>query len=484
MLFIEKCKESVISVIPVVILVLLLHLTVAPLGDALPRFLAGAMLFVVGLGLFLVGADIGVLPVGQKVGSTLTGKRNLALMLITGFVVGFIITVAEPDVQVLAAQVTGVAPVVTPMTLVCFIAVGVGFFVAVAMGRIIFQLSLKLLLFLCYAAVFLCAWFTPDLFLGIGFDAGGATTGPMTVPFIMALGVGVAAVRGGSSAGDDSFGFVGLASVGPILAVLLLGLFASPSVPPAAAAEAAASEDIVAHFIRLLPEVTHEVSMALGPLALLFLLFRLFLIKLSRRQTIRMIVGLIYTFFGVILFFLGVKGGFMPAGDILGGLLSQPENSILLIPVALVLGAVVVCAEPAVWILTEQVQQVSGGSIRRGLMLAALSAGVSLAVGIAMYRVTTGASLWLFLIPGYAAALLLMRFCPRMFTAIAFDSGGVASGPMASTFILAFMLGVSKGVGGNPAVDAFGCIAMIAMTPLIAIQLLGILFSSKTGGRS
>ncbi len=484
MLFIEKCRESVISVIPVVILVLLLHLTVAPLGDDLPKFLTGAALFIVGLGLFLVGADIGVLPVGQKVGSTLTGKRNLALILAVGFVVGFIITVAEPDVQVLAAQVTGVAPVIAPMALVCIIAAGVGFFVAVAMGRIIFQLPLKTLLFVCYGAVFLCALLASDLFLGIGFDAGGATTGPMTVPVIMALGVGVAAVRGGSNAGDDSFGFVGLASVGPILAVLMLGVFASPAVPETSSAAQAAQEGLAAHFLHLLPEVTHEVAMALGPLALLFLLFRLFLIRLSRRQTLRMVMGLIYTFIGVILFFLGVKGGFMPTGDALGALLSAPENRFLLIPVALVLGAVVVCAEPAVWILTEQVEQVSGGAIRRRLMLIALSAGVSLAVGIAMYRVMTGTSLWFFLIPGYAAAMLLMRLCPRMFTAIAFDSGGVASGPMASTFILAFMLGVSKGVGGNPAVDAFGCIAMIAMTPLIAIQLLGIVFSRKTGGRS
>ena len=480
MLFIEKCKEAVVSVVPVILLVLLLHFTVAPLGDALPRLLAGTVLFILGLGLFLVGTDIGVLPVGQKVGSALTAKRSLALMLVVGFVVGFIITVAEPDVQVLAAQVIGVAPVVEPMTLVLFIAAGVGFFVAVAMARIIFQIPLKILLALCYLAVFACAWFTPDLFVGIGFDAGGATTGPMTVPFIMALGVGVAAVSGGH-AGDDSFGFVGLASVGPILAVLVLGLFASPTVPNTEAAAEAVQMGLVEHFMHLLPEVVHEVTMALGPLALLFLVFRLFLIKLSSRQTLRMVLGLIYTFIGVVLFFLGVKGGFMPAGDVLGGLLSQPESRWLLIPVALVLGAVVVCAEPAVWILTEQVQQVSGGAIRRGFMLVALSAGVSLAVGIAMFRVTTGVSLWYFLIPGYAAAMVCMRFCPKMFTAIAFDSGGVASGPMASTFILAFMLGVSKGVGGDPAVDAFGCIAMIAMTPLIAIQLLGIIYRRKTG---
>jgi len=294
--------------------------------------------------------------------------------------------------------------------------------------------------------------------------------------------VGVAAVRGGGHSGDDSFGFVGLASVGPILAVLILGLFAGNSLPEASDTAPAEQLGLLAHFLNLIPEVLHEVSMALGPLALLFFLFRIFLLQLSRRQTFRMILGLVYTFLGVVLFFLGVKGGFMPAGDVLGQLLSAPENRFLLIPVSLILGAVVVCAEPAVWILTEQVQQVSGGTIRRGLMLTALSAGVSIAVGIAMLRVMTGLSLWYFLIPGYAAALLLMRGCPRMFTAIAFDSGGVASGPMASTFILAFMLGVSRSIGGDPATDAFGCIAMIAMTPLIAIQLLGMLFSRKKGG--
>ncbi len=485
MLFIEKCREAIISVVPVLILVLFLHFTVAPLGPVLPQLLVGSVFFITGLGLFLVGADIGVLPVGQKVGSALTAKRSLPLMLATGFIVGFIITVAEPDVQVLASQVTGVAPVIAPTALVAIIAAGVGFFVAVAMGRIIFQLPLKFLLLICYAAVFFSAAFVPDLFLGIGFDAGGATTGPMTVPFIMALGLGVAAVRGGSSAGDDSFGFVGLASVGPILAVLVLGLFASPSgVENSSSSAMNASAGIMEHFLHLLPEVVHEVALALGPLAFLFLLFRLFLIRLSRRQTLRMVLGLIYTFFGVVLFFLGVKGGFMPAGDSLGSLLSSPENRIWLIPVALILGAVVVCAEPAVWILTEQVAQVSGGAIRRTLMLLALSAGVSLATGIAMYRVMTGASLWYFLIPGYGAAMLLMRFCPRMFTAIAFDSGGVASGPMASTFILAFMLGASRSLGGNPTVDAFGCIAMIAMTPLIAIQLLGVVFRPKKGDLS
>ena len=477
MLFLEKLKESLISVLPVMLLVLVLHLTVAPLGPAFPQFLVGGVLLILGLSIFLVGAEVGVLPVGQKTGSALTSRRNLPLMLVVGFLVGFFITVAEPDVWVLAAQVAGVDPGIRPMTLVSMIAVGVGLFVAVAMGRIILQVSLRLLLVVFYLLVFVCAALTEPAFVGIGFDAGGATTGPMTVPFIMALGVGVAAVRGGRAA-DDSFGFVGLASIGPVMAVLIMGMLFSGSGGQAADASASVTRTLLEHFLHLLPEVTREVVTALGPLVVLFILFQLFLLHMPPAGVGRMIRGLIYTFIGLICFFVGVKGGFMPAGTVLGGLLAA-EFRCLLIPVGLLTGMVVVCAEPAVWVLTDQVEQVSGGHIRKRLMLGTLSLGVGVAVALAMFRVSTGASIWWFLIPGYALALSLTLFCPQMFTAIAFDSGGVASGPMASTFILAFTLGASGALGGNPITDAFGVIAMIAMTPLIAIQVLGILFHRK-----
>lgn len=478
MLFLEKLKESLVSVIPVLLLVLALHLTVVPLGPAFPQFLAGSVLLILGLTVFLVGAEVGVLPVGQKTGAALTSRRNLPLMLGVGFLVGFFITVAEPDVWVLAAQVAGVAPGIRPLMLVSMIAVGVGLFVALAMGRIVLQVSLRLLLVLFYLLVFTCAALTAPSFVGIGFDAGGATTGPMTVPFIMALGVGVAAVRGGRSA-HDSFGFVGLASIGPIIAVLIMGmLFTGGGGQAEEDAAASVSRSLAGHFLHLVPEVAREVITALGPLVVLFVLFQLFLLHMPPAGVGRMIRGLIYTFLGLMCFFVGVKGGFMPVGTALGGLLAEGARG-LLIPVGLLTGMVVVCAEPAVWVLTAQVEQVSGGHIRRSLMLGTLSLGVGVAVAIAMFRVGTGASIWWFLIPGYALALSLTFFCPQMFTAIAFDSGGVASGPMASTFILAFALGASRALGGNPITDAFGVIAMIAMTPLIAIQVLGILFHRK-----
>lgn len=477
----EKFAESLYSVLPIMLIVLALHWTIVPIGEVLWQFLVGGALLIIGLGVFLLGTEIGMVPIGQKAGAALTSRKNFPLMLGAGFAIGFLVTVAEPDVQVLAVQVASVDASISPTALVFMIAAGVGLFVSVAMGRIILQVPLKAMLALFYGLVFVCALFTSPSFLGIAFDAGGATTGPMTVPFIMALGVGVAAVRGGKNAGEESFGFIGLASVGPIVAVLTLGMLfqggSGTELPHVV--ERAVRLPLPLHFLQLIPEVAEEVVRALAPLALLFVVFQFTLLKMPPVQLVKMIVGLVYTFVGLVCFFVGVKGGFMPAGAELGGMIARLEHNTALVPIGFVLGAMVVCAEPAVWVLNGQVEQVSGGHIRKKVMLVSLSVGVACSVAIAMLRVMTGLSIWWFLIPGYALALGLTRFCPRMFTAIAFDSGGVASGPMASTFILAFTLGASKALGGNPITDAFGVIAMIAMTPLLTIQILGILYTAK-----
>lgn len=476
MILLEKLKEAATSVIPVMGVVWLLHFTAAPLGAELGRFFAGGVLLICGLAVFLLGAEIGVVPVGQRAGSALTARRSLPLLLGAGFVIGFFITVAEPDVHVLAQQVSAVDPGISHLVLVGMIAVGVGMFVAVALGRIVFQISLRLLLLGFYGLVFACAAFTSPSFLGVAFDAGGATTGPMTVPFIMALGVGVAAVRGGDGR-DDSFGLIGLASIGPVLSILLLGMLHTGGGGTAQAVAGAPAGGLLGHFLALVPETAAEVGMALAPLVGLFAVFRLFLLRrMTRVRLLRVAMGLVYTFLGLVCFFVGVKGGFIPAGGALGRLIAVSHPAWLLVVTGVALGALAVLAEPAVWVLTAQVEEVSGGSIRSRVILVTLCIGVACAVGLAMFRVAGGLSLWFFLLPGYALALGLTFVCPPMFTAIAFDSGGVASGPMASTFILAFTLGVSGGLGGDPITDAFGVIALIAMTPLIAIQALGILY--------
>ncbi|MCC8189037.1 MAG: DUF1538 domain-containing protein [Planctomycetes bacterium] len=417
-------------------------------------------------------------------GSALTKRRNLPLILIASFIIGFAITIAEPDVQVLADQVTGVAPGVNKPMLLLMIAGGVGLFLVVAMLRVVLQVSLPVLLTIFYALVFVACLFSNTAFVSIAFDSGGATTGPITVPFIMAMGLGVAgAVKPREGGGDDnSFGFVGLASIGPVMAVAIMGMFTKIDLDSVATATVeAVDESLFGVFLHHVPSVASEVVLALVPLLMIFFLFQLFLLKLPKAQVRRMLLGMLYTFIGLVVFLTGVTGGFSPIGKSLGMQLGTIWSGWVLLPIGLILGAVVVIAEPAVWVLTEQVEEVSGGSIRRSFMLAALSLSIAAAVVLGMIRVLTGLSIWYILVPGYILALCLTRICPPLFTAIAFDSGGVASGPMSTTFVLALTLGAAVAVGGNPATDAFGMVAMIAMAPLITIQLLGLLFKYAEG---
>jgi hypothetical protein len=476
--FFGKFKESIISVVPIMAIVVLLSLTIAPLGEGqLLQFLIGGVLLIVGLSTFLVGAEIGMVPFGQKVGSALTRKRSLSLMLFASFAIGFAITIAEPDVQVLATQVSDIMPGMDRSMLLMMIAAGVGLFLLVGTGRIVVQIPLRHLLVGFYIALFGMCALADAGFVGVAFDAGGATTGPITVPFIMAMGVGVAAAgrRKESSDGDDSFGLVGLASIGPIAAVVVFGLSSGSNMAESAAGQGtAAALSVVDAFLSILPHVMREIALALLPLLVIFVVFQV-LLRLPSEQIKRMVFGLVYAYIGLVIFMTGVSGGFSPVGKSLGFALGSYSAAIL-IPVGFVLGAVVVCAEPAVWILTQQIEEISGGYVQRKIMFAALSISIAIAVVLGMLRVATGMSIWFVLIPGYALALILTRFCPSLFTAIAFDSGGVASGPMATTFVLSLTLGASAACGGNPATDAFGMIAMIAMAPLITIQFLGIIF--------
>lgn len=492
--FMEKIKEILVSVVPMMIMVMILHFTVAPLpGPSLASFLFGGFLLIIGLSIFLTGVDIGMLPIGQRIGSKITQKGNIFLLLAVGFIVGFVITIAEPDVQVLASQVSSVDPAVKAKPLVFMIAAGIGFFVLLGLARILFQVPYRIAIIISYIIVFSLAAFVPQKFVGIAFDAGGSTTGPMTVPFIMALGIGVASVRknhASSEVQDDSFGLVGVASVGPILAVTLMGLMVSSGMGEVTGIEAEIATEVVetAHdsvensnvfstFAALLPEIFKKVVNALLPLLAVIIIFQIFLLKMPSRQVRKIAIGTIYTFIGLVIFLLGVEGGFIPAGRAVGEKVATVANGNLLVPLGLIFGALVVSAEPAVWVLTKQVEEISAGHIRRPLLLFSLSAGVALAVALAMLRIRFGFSIWYYLLPSYALALILTIFCPPFFTTIAFDSGGVASGPMSSTFIMSFALGASHALGGNVIMDAFGVVAMIAMIPLVAIQFLGVLYN-------
>ena len=477
----EKIRESLSSVLPISLLVLLLSVTLVPVElSTMSMFIVGALLLIVGMGLFTLGADMAMLPMGTHMGARLTKGKNIWMLVGVAFALGMLITVAEPDLTVLANQVQGVPNLVLILT----VSVGVGIFLVVALLRILFQWKLSYILIGLYALVFLLGALIKPEFVPMAFDAGGVTTGPMTVPFILALGVGVANVRSGKSAQDDSFGLVALCSVGPILAIMIISLFFPhlSNIPEDhAAANVQTTHDLIGVYGQGLPTYLWEVFVALAPIVALFLVYQMAALRLPKAELKRIGVGLLYTYVGLVLFLTGVNIGFLPMGDYLGRQLGAADYRWLLVPLGMLMGYLVVAAEPAVHVLNGQVEQVTSGAISKSVMMRTLSIGVSISVGLAMTRVLTGISIWWFLLPGYAIALGLTFFTDPIFTAIAFDSGGVASGPMTAAFMLPLAMGACGALGGNILEDAFGIVAMVAMTPLIAIEVLGVVYRVKTG---
>ena len=475
----EKLLEALKAVLPIVGIVLALCFSVAPISSSiLLCFLLGAAMIIVGVMFFTLGAEASMTPMGERVGAAVTRSRSLPVIIGMGFLLGFLITISEPDLQVLAGQV----PAVPNMTLILSVAAGVGVFLVLALLRMLLGVPLAPMLVFFYAVVFGLALFVPPDFLAVAFDSGGVTTGPMTVPFIMALGVGISAIRSDRRAAADSFGLVSLCSVGPILAVLVLGMIFRPedgAYTPPVLPEIADSVELWALFRSGLPTYMKEIAVSLLPITALFGMFQAVALKLSPRTLKKIGVGLVYTYVGLVLFLTGANVGFMPAGNYLGQVMAGLPWRWIVVPVGMAIGYFIVKAEPAVYVLNKQVEEITDGAVSSTAMGAALSLGVAASIGLAMVRVLTGISILWFLIPGYAAAIVLSFFVPKIFTAIAFDSGGVASGPMTAAFLLPFAQGACAAVGGNIVTDAFGVVAMVAMTPLIAIQVLGVVYQLR-----
>ena len=463
------------SVLPITAIVFLLSITIAPLDSGtLVLFLFGAILLVGGMGLFTLGVDMSMIPMGEGVGVTVSKSKHLLIPVAVYFLLGVLTTMAEPDLTVLANQV----PAIDNIVLILTVAVGVGLFLVAATLRIQRGTPLRRLLLVFYFLVFALAALAPGNFIPVSFDSGGVTTGPITVPFIMALGVGLASVRSDKNSTSDSFGLVALCSIGPILSVLILGICYSPDsamYTPAALPDIATTRDAAAEFAAAMPHYAREVLVSMVPICAMFLLFQLMTRRFKRKQLLRIVSGLVYTYVGLVCFLTGVNVGFMSAGQLIGASIAQGERPFLLIPIGMLMGYFIVAAEPAVHVLIKQVEEVSMGSISQTSMRQALSIGVALSVGIAMLRVLTGISILWFLVPGYAVSLALTFFVPQLFTGVAFDSGGVASGPMTATFLLPFAMGACAEVpGSNLMTDAFGLVALVAMTPLVTIQLMGL----------
>lgn len=466
-------KEALQSVLPIAAIVLILSVSVASLNaGVLVMFLFGTLLLIAGMSFFTIGSGISMEPLGEGIGIQISKSKKLLLSLAICFVLGMLITIAEPDLTVLAEQV----PSIPNMVLILCVAVGVGLFLAIALLRTRKGIPLSKMLIIFYALIIVLAFFAPSEFVPTAFDSGGVTTGPITVPFIMALGAGMATMRGDKHSGEDSFGLVSLCSIGPILSVLILSICYNPTpeTTETIIPVVETTKDAFAQFVRAIPIYGKEVLVALLPIAAVFVIFQFISRRFHKHQIAKISVGLLYTYVGLVLFLTGANVGFMPAGRLIGAAIAGSKQPYLLIPIGMLMGYFVVSAEPAVHSLKKQVDEVTNGAISQKSVGYALSIGVAVSVGISMIRVLTGIPVLPLLIVGYVISLAISFFVPAIYTGIAFDSGGVASGPMTTTFMLPFAVGACEMLGGNVMLDAFGIVALIAMTPLITIQVLGL----------
>lgn len=472
----KKFREALFSILPIVLIVLILAVTLVPLDFVLVvQFLVAAIFLVFGMTLFTHGADTAMLPIGQHIGAYLSQSAKIWLMMIVGFFLGIVITVAEPDLMVLAEQVASI----NTWLFIAVVGIGVGLFMMLAMLRTVLKIPLNIILAVSYGVIFVLSFIIPNNFVPLSFDSGSVTTGPISVPFLMAFGLGFAAVRAQSGRQDDSsFGMVALGSAGPILAVMILGLFVDPSTLAGSTESAVVCDTVGAgllQFLTSLPTYIGQVALVIVPILVIFLIFQFAALKLSKREVLRIIMGIVFVFVGITLFFTGVNVGFLPVGSALGNALADSSYSGVLIPIAIVIGFVIVLAEPAVHVLAEQVEKITEGKISKKTIFFSICIGVGVSLGLCALRVLCGFSIWWVLVPAYAIAIVLSFVVPPIFTGIAFDSGGVATGAMATTFVLPMFMGACGALGIDTMLYGFGTLAFIAVTPLLTIQILGLI---------
>lgn len=475
----DKLKEAYQSIMPIFLVVIVVSMFVLPVDTGqMLSFLAGTLLMIIGMGLFSQGAEMSMEKIGASIGSKMTQTRNIPIILILSFVIGVAVTMAEPDLEVLAKTVSSI----DTRVMILAVSIGVGFFLTIAMTRIIFNISLRLVLVFFYLLIIIGTFFIPQNSIPIAFDAGGVTTGSITVPFVMALGVGISSIRSDANAKSDSFGIVAISSIGPIFTVILLDLIFKIGEANSSSinvAEIVTTFDLRNDYIHEIPNCMKEVSLAILPIFIFFILFQIFSLRLNKDTMGKIMVGIVYTYVGLTLFLTGVNVGFSPLGYLLGTDMVAKNYTFMIIPLSIIMGWFIIKAEPAVKILTKQVEEITSGAISRKMMEKCLSIAIALANGLAMFRVMTGIPIIYFVIPGYLLALILTFFVPREIYGIAFDSGGVASGTLTATFMLPFAIGVCNAIGGNILTDAFGMVAIVAMVPLIVIQVIGLLFTMK-----
>lgn len=482
---VENIKEAVYSIFPVFIVILILAFTITPLQSAtIAVFVVGTILMIIGMPLFLLGVDISISPMGEQISGVLTKSNKLWLILLGGCGFGFIVTVAEPDLHILANQVNAVtAGKFNSLLMIVFVSLGVGVMISVALLRIIKNIQLNQLFLIIYGTIFVLGIFTQPDFLAIAFDASGSTTGAISVPFILALSVSIASMtRSNEREQNDGFGMLGISSTGAILAVMFQGAITGTgplegSLPQ----EEMMTGSVWSIYLHSFPQYAKETLIALLPILIIYLIVNFFWIKVPRRWLKRILIGSLYTYVGLVLFLTGVNTGFIETSRIVGYQLASLNMPWLVVLVGMLFGVITIPAEPSVHVLTKQIEDETAGSIRSGIVLFTLCIGVAVAVGFSILRIIfSELQLWHILLPSVALALVLSFIVPDIFVGIAFDSGGVAAGTMTAAFILPFAQGAAEYIpGADVVLDGFGVIALVSITPLVALQILGFVYQLK-----
>lgn len=471
----EKFREAVWSIGPVMLIMLIIGVCLGFHAVTMVSILVSTVLLVLGVTMFTIGAELSMMEIGKSVSSNLLKSKRVWLILLVSFIVGIIITVAEPDLKVLASQMTAIDSKV----LILSVGLGVGLFLSIAAGRIIYQISLKKIIAFCYMLLILMLFISNKEIIPLAFDSGGVTTGPMSVPFILAMGIGFSSMRKNSS--NDSFGLIALCSIGPIITVLLLGLLMKSDLTYTynISSEVTNFNSLIINYVHEIGPIFKDVLISLLPILGVFIVFNIIRGKVDKRQIIKVMIGLPITLVGLIFFFVGVNVGYLPVAYMIG-INMYNKAKVLLVPLGILIGFVIVKAEPAIAVLTEQIEKLTEGSIKRTVMNNTIAIGVAVAVALSIYRVISGVSINYFLLIGYTIVLILICFSPDIFTMVAFDSGGAVTGPMTTSFLLPLIIGICYACGGNVLTDAFGLVAFVAMSPLITIQVLGIIYKYKT----
>ena len=471
MSFLKRLGQSAIATIAIMAVVfLLMAVGVLPFESNLViAFLIGGAMLAIGQAMFLVGIDLSILEVGRRAGTRLMRMKKIWLILIFGLVFGFVTTIAEPDAQVLIAQITSFNPFLSTWLILSLFGIGAGLFVSFALFRVLKKVPLKYCLLVLYAIIFILAIFAPSEYLGFSFDAGSVATGTITAPFLLSLVIGICSVRSGSTK-DDNFGAVAIVSTGPIIAVLILGIIAGPMASAGVETEAAVG------FVPILVENIKDVSIALSPLLVIFILLQIFILKLPLRQAIKALVGFLISYVGLICFLTGVFYGFSPMGTFVGENLAGLGTWLILL-LGAVLGFLIVFTEPSILVLAGEVEDVTSTLLKKWVIYLALGIGIAISVTIGLVHVVYNVNLWYIILPVMAVAILLSFVIPPIFTGIAFDSGGIASGTMTVAFILPICTGLSGVInGGNVLTEAFGLAGIVASVPILTIEILGLIY--------